>query len=119
MNLLKDAFEVGVHLLRLVQHGGGVKLLRVAVHFRAAMRADNPAGFRHTPFSMTVYLRCLSLLIQTDIFAPVSEHFRHPDQFIEELINALDIRLIYQPAASIEYFLDRGEVSIPEYCDQS
>src|SRR6266478_3135869 len=49
-----------------------------------------------------------------DVFAPMSECLRHPDQLVEEFADSLDVRLVEQVSSGIEQRLRAGKVAIPK-----
>src|SRR5947207_13936941 len=55
-----------------------------------------------------------------NVFAAVPQHFAHPDQFSEELIDALDVcRFVQNLPLGIEQFFRAREIAIPKDCDQA
>src|SRR6266446_1787493 len=62
----------------------------------------------------------IETLIDRDVFAAVSQHLAHPDQFAEKLIDALDVRRFVQNLSTFtKQLLRPGEIPIPEDCHQA
>src|SRR2546423_2436166 len=124
MELFDDASEFRVNGLRLGEPGGVVNLLGVAVHLHAAFRTDHLSLLCHATLQSVCVCRgrkpsASSSLFERYVLAPVAQHFRHPDQLLEKLVEPSDVCSLLQLARSVEGAPDGGEVRVPEDRDES
>src|ERR1041385_3681315 len=56
----------------------------------------------------------LSLFFKLHVLAPLAEDSGHPDQLLEKLVEASDVGRLDQRARSVEGFLHRRKVAVPE-----
>ncbi len=60
----------------------------------------------------------VAILIGRNVLAPVAKGARHPDEFVQKIVYALDVGFIQQFAGSVEYLLDIGKIPVVEDGDE-
>jgi hypothetical protein len=112
MKLLDESAETGIGLPRILRIGSVHKLVAVVVHLHSAARTNHLVSIGH------ISRPCLLRSVQKYLLTTLTQRFRHPNEFVQKLINAPDVGLIKESPILGKHFLHTREIYIPENRNQ-
>ena len=99
MKFLDDSTKARIGLPGIVRAGVVHNLVAVVVHFDFTVRANHFVGVSH---STNPSLRAS---VQRYLFTTLAQGLRHPNEFLQKLIDAPDIGLIEESTVLGKHFL--------------
>ena len=112
MKFLNDSAQVRIGLSSIVRVDVVHNLVAVVVHLNFAARTNHFVSVSHNSDP------CLPGSVQRYLLTPLAQSLRHPDEFLQKLIDAPDVGLIEEFAVLGKHFLHIREIHIPENRNQ-
>jgi len=99
VKFLDDSAQARIGLPSLVRAGVVHDLVAMVVHLDFALRTNHFVGLSHNSHP------CLRASAQRYLFTPLAKCFCHPNEFLQELIDAPDVGLVEEFAVLGKHLL--------------
>jgi hypothetical protein len=113
MKFLENSAPARIGLPSIVRVDVAHNLVAVVVHLNFAVRTNHFAGLSHNSHP------CLRASAQGYLFTPLAKCLCHPDEFLQELVDAPDVGLIEEFTVLGKHFLHAREIHVPENRNQA